>query len=346
MFLTGAPIQPALGSRSSRLRSIAGSLLLHAVFAVGVFLFAQYGPPTSKPIVPQRQVVLLTELVAPRIPISRPPISTSSATRSNPQRPSALPSKPRRTPALLSSRARPKPSPAARPFHAARPAVAAKPSQTLILASAPNLGALSAPQAPPIQPRLALGPAPIRTGEFTQLQEPAKTLMHPPSRALAEAGFGELRAPDAAKSAALPPAAPGSFGDASAAHAQSIRLPAAAVSGFGDAWVADVSIAKDGASHSATATPRDYTPAEIQFKPVAEYTDEARRRRVEGEVLLEVLFTASGQARLLRMVRGLGFGLDEAAEAAARQIRFVPALRHGAPVDSRAIVHIQFQLAY
>jgi hypothetical protein len=47
-----------------------------------------------------------------------------------------------------------------------------------------------------------------------------------------------------------------------------------------------------------------------------------------------------------RVVRGLGHGLDEAAINAANKIRFKPALRSGTPVDSTAVVHVTFQLAY
>lgn len=57
-------------------------------------------------------------------------------------------------------------------------------------------------------------------------------------------------------------------------------------------------------------------------------------------------FDAEGDARMVRVVRGLGHGLDETAIAAARGIRFRPAERNGAPIDSAAIVHIVFQLAY
>lgn len=67
---------------------------------------------------------------------------------------------------------------------------------------------------------------------------------------------------------------------------------------------------------------------------------------IEGEVLIEVLFSASGQARVSRVLRGLGHGLDEQAVDAAERIRFRPAMRGGAPVDSSAVVHIVFQLAY
>jgi len=47
-----------------------------------------------------------------------------------------------------------------------------------------------------------------------------------------------------------------------------------------------------------------------------------------------------------RVVRGLGHGLDEAAAAAANKMHFKPALRNGQAVDSTAIVHVVFQLAY
>jgi TonB family protein len=85
---------------------------------------------------------------------------------------------------------------------------------------------------------------------------------------------------------------------------------------------------------------------EITFKPNPVYTDEARRLKLEGEVLLEVMFGANGQLHVNRVVRGLGHGLDEAAIAAANRMRFKPAMRTGTPVDSTAIVHVVFQLAY
>ena len=88
------------------------------------------------------------------------------------------------------------------------------------------------------------------------------------------------------------------------------------------------------------------TPVEITFKPNPVYTDEARSMKLEGEVLLEVTFYANGTLNVNRVVRGLGHGLDEAAVAAAKKIRFKPALRFSQPVDSTAVVHVSFQLAY
>ena len=57
-------------------------------------------------------------------------------------------------------------------------------------------------------------------------------------------------------------------------------------------------------------------------------------------------FGANGQLRVDHVVRGLGHGLDEAAASAANKIRFKPAQRNGSPVDSTAVVHVVFQLAY
>jgi TonB family protein len=87
-------------------------------------------------------------------------------------------------------------------------------------------------------------------------------------------------------------------------------------------------------------------PAEILSKPKPVYTEEARRLRIEGDVLLEVFFGASGQLRVLRVMQGLGHGLDEAAIEAARLVTFRPASRGGIAVDQTATLRVVFQLAY
>jgi len=86
-------------------------------------------------------------------------------------------------------------------------------------------------------------------------------------------------------------------------------------------------------------------PVEVLSKPTPVYTEEARKLKIEGDVLLEVEFTSTGTVRVLRLVRGLGHGLDEAATQAAQQIRFKPALDQGRAVDSRVTVNIVFRLA-
>src|SRR5579864_1356851 len=96
---------------------------------------------------------------------------------------------------------------------------------------------------------------------------------------------------------------------------------------------------------SSETTPTQ-EPVVILAHPQPLYTAEARQDKIQGEVLLEVLFTSSGQVEVEKVVKGLGHGLDENAEIAARQIKFKPARQDGQPVDFPAIVKIEFALAY
>jgi TonB family protein len=96
---------------------------------------------------------------------------------------------------------------------------------------------------------------------------------------------------------------------------------------------------------AANTNPRN-EPVEIISKPRPQYTDQARQKKIEGDVTLQVVFSANGQVEVQKVIRGLGYGLDEAAEAAAHQIQFKPARQDGQPVDFAGIVHITFELAY
>ena len=62
--------------------------------------------------------------------------------------------------------------------------------------------------------------------------------------------------------------------------------------------------------------------------------------------MLEVIFAAAGNLRILRVVRGLGYGLEQNAFDAAAKIRFRPSKEDGRAVDTVAQVRISFQLAY
>jgi TonB family protein len=105
-------------------------------------------------------------------------------------------------------------------------------------------------------------------------------------------------------------------------------------------------VVHQGPKIASADTGASTTPVEITYKPNPVYTDEARSLKLEGEVLLEMTFYANGTLHVNRVVRGLGHGLDEAAISAANKIRFKPALRSSQAVDSTAIVHVVFQLAY
>lgn len=88
------------------------------------------------------------------------------------------------------------------------------------------------------------------------------------------------------------------------------------------------------------------TPVVILYKPEPQYTAEGKQDRIQGEVVLQVVFKADGQVQVTRVLQGLGHGLDENAEIAARHIKFTPAKQDGEPVDFPANVRIDFELAY
>ncbi len=113
-------------------------------------------------------------------------------------------------------------------------------------------------------------------------------------------------------------------------------------SGFGDTQAVSMAQLRPKQTDD---TAGKLVPAEVVFKPTPAYTPEARNLRIEGEVVLEVVFEATGKLRVVRVVQGLGHGLDETAMHAAEQIRFKPAKRDGQPSDYTALVHIVFQLA-
>jgi TonB family protein len=86
------------------------------------------------------------------------------------------------------------------------------------------------------------------------------------------------------------------------------------------------------------------TPPRLLREVKPDYTEEARQHGVEGEVVLEIVVSRAGSVGDVRLVSGLGHGLNERAMAAVRQWRFAPAQRRGAPVDVLAEVAVEFRL--
>lgn len=81
------------------------------------------------------------------------------------------------------------------------------------------------------------------------------------------------------------------------------------------------------------------------YCPYPTYTDEARHGKVQGSVTLRVLVGADGRAQDIRIVQGIGFGLDERAAETVRNWRFTPA--HDAskrPVAAWVTVEAVFRL--
>ncbi len=82
----------------------------------------------------------------------------------------------------------------------------------------------------------------------------------------------------------------------------------------------------------------------ILYKEKAKYTEEARQNKVQGTVVLNVVFTSDGRITQVRVVRGLPDGLTEKAIEAAQRIRFQPATKNGGPVSVRGNLEFSFNL--
>ena len=76
----------------------------------------------------------------------------------------------------------------------------------------------------------------------------------------------------------------------------------------------------------------------------ADYTEDARRRGLSGDVVLEIVVRRDGTVGDVKMLKGLGADLDQRAAQAVRQWRFSPAVRQGAPVDVIVEVAVEFKL--
>jgi TonB family protein len=82
----------------------------------------------------------------------------------------------------------------------------------------------------------------------------------------------------------------------------------------------------------------------ILYRERAKYTEQARLNRVQGTVLLTIVFGADGRIHDIRTVRGLPDGLTETSIEAAQKIRFHPAVLNGKPVNVRATLEFNFAL--
>jgi protein TonB len=86
------------------------------------------------------------------------------------------------------------------------------------------------------------------------------------------------------------------------------------------------------------------TPPRLLREVKAEYTEEARQRSISGDVLLEIVVRRDGSVGDVRVLQGLGGGLNDRAVRAVRQWRFAPAERLGAAVDVIVEVAVEFTL--
>jgi TonB family protein len=75
-----------------------------------------------------------------------------------------------------------------------------------------------------------------------------------------------------------------------------------------------------------------------------EFSEEARKAKYQGTVVLTIEVGADGKPHGIRIVSGLGLGLDEKAIEAVSQWKFKPAMRNGRPVPAPATIEVNFRL--
>ena len=219
------------------------------------------------------------------------------------------------------------------------PAPVVEPPKVEVQAKAPALPIVSVPLPKPT----------VEVGGFVPTDEKPTVPKSTPATQVQTGGFGDpngIKGQGDGKSkltvatlgAFGMPDGPGYGNGAGGAHGKAGTVQS---SGFGD---------ESAASRPAVAVqdpPQRNTgrSVEIISKPTPGYTEEARQLRLEGEVLLRVQFLTSGEVRVLKVVQGLGHGLDEQAMHAAEKIKFKPAEHDGQQIDSEATVHMIFELA-
>jgi TonB family protein len=125
---------------------------------------------------------------------------------------------------------------------------------------------------------------------------------------------------------------PGTIGGQAAVSSGTILLECRAP---GTSGSADGSILRVGGGVSQPA---------VIFKLDPEYTEEARKAKLSGSVMLSVVVDTEGRARDIHVVKALGLGLDEEAIAAVYQWRFRSGMKDGKPVNVRATIQVSFRL--
>jgi len=102
---------------------------------------------------------------------------------------------------------------------------------------------------------------------------------------------------------------------------------------------------EEEAEFSAVMTRREgLVPPRVLSAPDPPYTEAARRDKLQGVSVLELIIDEKGQARYALPVKKLGDGLDENAIATIRHWKFQPATKDSQPVPSLATVEVAFHL--
>ncbi len=340
----------------SKVRSSA--LLGSTVFQIGIAALLVAVPMFFPEKLVTHIAYEVTPIAAPDTSVPLPPKQPVIRPKIDPTPPPPVEAEPVRVPKLLAPRAliAPKPKP-----------VETKPEEAPKVEPVLEAKFDAPPVAEPARPR-----EPVKVGNLANTGSAAPATVNKPVDKVQTGGFGDpqgLPGPsDPNKRAninhfgspALPPGpgygngtggatgvrgtvASAGFGNGTAIPPTGNSAPRGEVKAGGfSAAVSTADVPKAKQADNAPAV----QPVVIVSKPNPVYSDEARKLGLEGDVLVDVVFLASGSVQVNHVAKGLGHGLDEAAIRAAQQIKFKPALQGGVPVDFPATVHIVFQLAF
>ena len=106
-----------------------------------------------------------------------------------------------------------------------------------------------------------------------------------------------------------------------------------------------VLVAKLPQTAEAAITPASTTKVVLISKPTPIYTTLATAKKIQGQVVLHVTFTADGKVKVINVEKSLGYGLDEAAIKAVQTYKFTAATRNGKPIDFTTSITVDFQIA-
>jgi TonB family protein len=103
-------------------------------------------------------------------------------------------------------------------------------------------------------------------------------------------------------------------------------------------------VVDEGARDCGNLPDRSVTPPRAIFVQNPEYTDQARKKKINGTVVVSLTVTVDGTTRDIKVVKGLGYGLDEKAVEAVSHWKFSPALKDGQPIEKEISAEVTFHL--